>query len=78
MNETTTPPADAAAKRAGKKGAGKKGPGSKEGRAQKVRMREIKFEKQALAKKIKDAKARREVLESELKVLRAAQPAKAT
>jgi len=77
MNETTTPPTPAG-KRAGKKGEGKKGPANKEGRAQKVRLREIRAEKQALAKTIKDAKVRREALETEIKTLSAAQPAKAT
>jgi hypothetical protein len=76
MNDTTTPPAGATGKGAGKKGAGKKGPANKEARAHKVRLREIKVEKQGLAQTIKDAKARRETLEAELKTIRAALPAR--
>ncbi len=80
MNETKTPltAEQRAAKKASRQGADKKGPANKEGRAHKLRMREIKVERQAIAKTIQDAKARKAELDAELKTLRPAAPPKAT
>lgn len=77
MDEIKTPPVTqgAATKGAGKRGERKKG-ANKEGRAQKIRLREVRAERQGLMKTIHDAKARKVVLDTEMKALRAAAPPK--